>query len=125
MLKTRDGALEAVAISKSDEKYGDPTSRLVAFGPDCKIIFSQFFADAKRVLFTEERLGAQPILFVTAYRPGGSGAGFDHILLAYGGEMFAEDGLQPLAPMRLTHGNMDGIFVGDLGRGRGPRPDVG
>jgi hypothetical protein len=34
--------------------------------------------------------------------------------------MYADDGLEPLAPMPLGHSNMDGIFVGDLGRGRGP-----
>ena len=34
--------------------------------------------------------------------------------------MYADDGVEPLAPMPLGHSNMDGIFVGDLGRGRGP-----
>ncbi|MEO5773340.1 MAG: hypothetical protein ABIQ32_04385 [Sphingomicrobium sp.] len=119
-LKVRDGTLEAVAVSKSDEKYGDPESRLVVLGLGCNVIFSQRFDDATKVLFSEKRLGEQPILFVTAFRPGGSGAGFDHALLAYGGEMFPQDGVQPLAPMSLKQGNMDGIFVGDLGRGRGP-----
>ena len=120
VLKLRDGTLEGVAISKSDERYDDPVSRILVLGSDCEVMFSQRFEDATKVLFSEERLGEQPVLFVTAFRPGGSGAGFNHLLLAYGGEMFAEDGVQSLAPVSLNQGNMDGIFVGDLGRGRGP-----
>jgi hypothetical protein len=119
-LTVRNGTLEAVAVSKSEAWKGDPASRMVVLGPDCKPVFSQRFEDATKVLFSGERLGEQPILFVTAFSPGGSGAGFDHTLLAYGGEMFAEDGVRPLAPMSLNQGNMGGIFVGDLGRGRGP-----
>lgn len=120
ILKVRDGALEAVALSKSDEKYGDPASRMMVLGWGCKVVFNQRFDDATKVLFSEERLGYQPVLFVTAFKPGGSGSGFEHALLAYGGNRFADDGVQPLAPMVLTHSNMDGIFVGDLGNRRGP-----
>ena len=119
-LKVLNGTLEAVAVSKSDEKYGDPVSRMIVLASDCNVVFTQRFEDATKVLFSEERLGKQPLLFVTAFRPGGSGAGFDHILLAYGGDLFPEGGVQQLAPMSLNQGNMDGIFVGDLGHGRGP-----
>lgn len=119
-LKVRNGTLEAVAVSTSDAWKGDPVSRMMVLGQDCNPVFNQRFADATKVLFSEQHLGEQPILFVTAFSPGGSGAGFDHTLLAYGGEMFAEEGVRPLAPMSLNQGNMGGIFVGDLGRGRGP-----
>lgn len=119
-LNVRNGTLEAVAVSKSDAWKGDPVSKVLVLGRNCEPVFSQRFEDATKVLFSEQLLGKQPILFVTAFVPGGSGAGFDHTLLAYGGEMFAEDGVLSLAPMSLNQGNMDGIFVGDLGRGRGP-----
>jgi hypothetical protein len=120
VLKVRDGTLEAVAVAQPDAKHMWPGSRMMVLGSDCKAIFSQRFQDAARVMFTKERLGDQPLLFVTAFKAGGSGCGYDHALLLYGGQMFAEDGVQPLAPMLLTHSNMDGIFVGDLGRTRGP-----
>jgi hypothetical protein len=120
ILKVRNGNFEALAVSKSDEKYGDPMSRMLVLQSDCKLVFSQGFDDATKVLFSEQKLGTQPFLFITAFSPGGSGAGFSHTLLGYGGQMFAEDGVQPLAPMSLNQGNMDGIFVGDLGRRRGP-----
>jgi len=119
-LKVDNGTLKAVAVSKSDEKYGDPVSQIMVFNSNCRIVFSQRFEDATKLRFSEERLGQQPILFVTAFRPGGSGSGFDHTLIAYGGDLFPEDGVRALAPMSLNQSNMDGIFVGDLGRGRGP-----
>lgn len=122
MLKVRNGTFEAVAVSKADENFGDPASRVLVLGRNCGTIYSQRFQDATKVLFSEGRLGKQPFLFVTAFRPGGLGAGFSHALLALGGQMFAEDGVQPLAPVSLNQGNMDGIFVGDLGRGRGAGP---
>ena len=120
ILKVRDGTLEALAVSKSDQKYGDPESRMMVLGSDCNVIFAHHFQDATNVLFSETRLGEQPILFVTAFQPGGSGSGFPHLLLAYGGDLWSADQVQSLAPTPLNQGNMDGIFVGDMGRGRGP-----
>ena len=122
-LKVRDGTLEAVAVAKSNaiaDMHADTGARMVVLGRACKILFEQQFPDAAKALFSEERLGGQPMLFVTAFEPGASGSGFRHMLLAYGGEMFADDGVQSLAPMDLTHGNMDGIFVGNRGHGLGP-----
>jgi hypothetical protein len=120
VLRGPNGALQAVALSRSDENDDALDSRMLIIGSNCRVMFSQRFVDAKRVLFTEGRLGVQPILFVTGFTPGGSGCGYQHTILAYGGEIFPEDGVQPIAPMLLTRSNMDGIFVGDLGRGRGP-----
>jgi hypothetical protein len=120
ILKVHNETLQAFAVSKSDERYGDPESRMVVLGSPCNVIFTQQFDDATKVLFSGARLGEQPILFVTAFRPGGSGAGFTHLLLAYGGNLWPEDNVESLAPTSLNQGNMDGIFVGDLGRRRGP-----
>ena len=117
-LKTQGGALEAVALGNPDPETS--SSRALVLGRDCKLLFEQSFDGATQIRFSEGRLGAQPFLFVTTFRQGGSGCAYEHLILAYGGEMDAEDGVQPLAPMPLGHGNMDGIFVGDLGRGRGP-----
>jgi hypothetical protein len=119
ILKLRNGTLEAIAASKVDEKYGGPVSRMMVLSSDCKIIFNQSFHDATKVLFSEKWLGKQPFLFVTAFCPGGSAANFYHILLAYNAQ-FRQDGVESLAPTLLSHSNMDGIFVGDLGHGRGP-----
>lgn len=119
-LKARDGTLEAASVREPDEPdAGTPSARAMVLRSDCKVMFEQRFA-ATQVRFSEGRLRRQPFLFVTTLKPGGSGCGYDHLILAYGGEMSAEDGVQPLAPMSLGHDNMDGIFVGDLGRGRGP-----
>jgi hypothetical protein len=118
-LPTRNGELEAVSLSEPDTETDPPSSRAMVLSRDCKVVFEQRF-DATQARFSEGRLGEQPFLFVTAFRPGGSGCAYEHLILAYGGENYAEDGVQPLAPMPLGHGNMDGVFVGDLGRGRGP-----
>lgn len=117
-LKARDGDLEAVSVSNPDPD--NRSSRALVIAPDCKVVFEQRFDDATQTRFSEGLLGKQPFLFVTAYSPGGSGCGYEHLILAFGGERYARDGVQPLAPMSLWHNNMDGVFVGDLGKGRGP-----
>jgi hypothetical protein len=117
-LKTRDGYLEAVSASNPDpDTY---SSRALVMGPDCQIAFEQRFDGATQTRFNEGLLGKQPFLFVTAYSPGGSGCGYQHLILAFDGERRAMDGVEPLAPMSLWHNNMDGVFVGDLGHGQGP-----
>lgn len=118
-LPTRNGALEAVSLSLPDTEAALPASRALVLAPNCGVLFERRF-DATQTRFSEGHLGQQPFLFVTAFRPGGSGCAYEHLILTYGGESSAEDGVQPLAPMPLGHGNMDGIFAGDLGQGRGP-----
>jgi hypothetical protein len=118
-LDTKDDTLEAVSVREPDTDDG-PSTRAMVLGPDCKVMFEQRFALATQARFSMGRLGPQPFLFMTAFEPGGSGCHYDHLIIPYGGEMSVEDGVQPLAPMSLGHSNMDGIFVGDLGRGRGP-----
>lgn len=49
-----------------------------------------------------------------ALSAGGSGCGLNHLIITYGDE------LQALAPAALSHDNMGGLFIGDLGGGRGP-----
>ena len=117
-LKARDGDLEAVSVINPDpDAY---SSRALVLNADCKIVFERRFDGATQTRFSEGQLGRQPFLFVTAYSPGGSGCGYGHLILAYGGERYADDGVEPLAPQSLWHNNMDGVFVGDLGGGRGP-----
>lgn len=116
-LRTRDGALEAVSVS---EPAADPPwSRVMVLGPDCRLVFERRFGWTTQARLGDGLLGTQPFLFVTAFRLGGSGCWYDHLILTYGGEMYADDGVAPLAPVPLGHSNLDGIFVGDLGRGRG------
>ena len=117
-LEIRKGALEAVSTSKAEADT--PWSRVTVFDQACKVLFERRFSDTNQARFSKGRLGEQPFLFITTFRQGGSGCGYDHLILAYGGEMYPTSNLEPLAPGPLGHGNMDGVFVGDLGRGRGP-----
>lgn len=117
-LPARDDTLEAVSVSEASSD--EPSTRVLVFGGDCKVVFQRRFSSMTQARFSEGRLGRQPFLLVTTFGPGGSACHYDHLILAYGGDLYADDGVEPLAPQALGHSNMDGMFVGDLGRGQGP-----
>ena len=116
-LKVRGGALEAISVSAANSDV--PWTRVMVFAADCKVIFERRLEGVVQARFSEGLLARQPFLLVTTFEPGGSACHYDHLILAYGGDIYPEDGREPLAPAPLSHGNMDGLFVGDLGRGRG------
>lgn len=114
-LAAKNDKFEAVSTSThGDGMFGFAAAQLAIYGSECRLLFKQTFSDATEVRFETRRLGALPLLAVTALEPGGSGNNFKHVLLAY------EGGIRPLAPMDLQHSNMGGFYVGELGRGRGP-----
>ena len=109
------GPLETYSVSRrGDGPLGYESARVVIYGTDCRVRYEQVFGDALEVHLTRAKLGDQAVLVLTAMSPGGSSIGFDHVVLGYD-----QDGVFALAPRRLTHSNMDGFHVGDLGRGRG------
>ena len=116
-LSASGGALEAVSVG--DPNADPPWTRVIVFGGRCQVNFERRFGWMTQARFSEGMLDRQPFLFVTTFGPGGSACHYDHLILAYGGRMDADDGVLPLAPMPLAHDNMDGLFVGNLGRGRG------
>ncbi|MEJ2817957.1 hypothetical protein [Caulobacter sp. CCG-8] len=109
------GPLEAYSVSRRGEgPLGYESSRVVIYAADCRILYEQVFDGALETHFTPIKLGDQSLVMSTTMSPGGSSIGFEHVLLGYD-----HDGVFALAPRRLTHSNMDGFHVGDLGRGRG------
>ena len=109
------GPLEAYSVSRrGDGPQGYESSRIVIYAADCRVRYQQVFDGALETHFTRSSLGKQPILLSTILTPGGSGDSFEQVVLGYG-----DDSVFALAPRRLTHSNMDGFHVGDLGGGRG------
>jgi hypothetical protein len=109
---------EAVSSAHpGDGPMGFVSSRVTLFGPNCSVVFDQLFPDTIETRFTDARLGKTSILLLTTFYPGGSGCGYEQIILAYGKD---EEGVRALTPMRLSHDNMDGVYVGELSRGKGP-----
>jgi hypothetical protein len=126
-LATERHSFEAVSVSNAKGQGAQalgstdaPVARIVVFGADCAKVLERRYDLTTQARFTVGRLGRQPFLFVTTFRLGGSGCGYDHLILAYGGDVYPADGVEPLAPMPLGHSNLDGVFVGDLGHGLGP-----
>jgi hypothetical protein len=110
------GPLEAYSVSrKGDGPLGYESSRVVIYAADCRVLYQQVFANTIETRLMRAKLGDQPVLVSTTMTPGGSGDGFEHVVLSYDA-----DGVFALAPLRLSHSNMDGFHLGDLGRGRGP-----
>jgi hypothetical protein len=89
-------------------------TRLLVHSSKCELLFQQEFEGTTEINLTTITLGKTPMLVATMLSPGGSGCGLYHILLAYDGYP------RIFAPTDLSHDNMGGFFVGDLGRGRGP-----
>jgi hypothetical protein len=111
-----------VAVSsarRGDGFLGFVSSQVTIYGANCAIVFDQRFSDTVQTRFTNTKLGKQPILILTTFEPGGSGCGYEQIILAYGTTADA-GGVRVVSPMRLTHSNMDGVYVGNLGHGKGP-----
>jgi len=107
--------LEAFAVSRrGDGMLGYESSRLEVFDEACRRLHLQVFDASTETRLATGRLGDLPILVATALRPGGSGCGYEQVVLGF------EDSLFALAPRRLDHSNMDGFFIGDLDGGRGP-----
>lgn len=117
VLDRKAGPLEAYSVSRKGEngQLGYDSARVVVYAADCQVMHQQLFDGAMEAHFTLTRLGDLPILVATAMTAGGSGDGFQEVVLAYD-----DDGVFALAPARLQHSNMDGFHVGDLGGGRGP-----
>lgn len=113
--------LEAVtyATTSSDPpEVAHTSSRGVVYGAGCRVVFSQMFDQAMSSRFSRAALGQQSFLVLTAFYAGGSGCGYRHVVLKVNTEY--PGGLIAMAPMDLSHSNMDGFYVGDLGaRGLG------
>lgn len=96
--------------------FGVSQTELRVWRSDCVPVLRRSFAQASLLRFEEARLGDQPLLHIVARYPGGSGERFRHHLLV----LDPSSDPQELAPGDLSHSNMGGFFVGDLGDGRGP-----
>lgn len=115
-LHLRSGDLEAVSTSiPGNGPLGFAASRVVIYGPGCRVVFKHRFPDTIQTRFSESRLGDLPVLILTTFEPGGSGCGYGHTILGYDGSR-----VRVLNRMQLGHSNMDGFYVGDLGGRRGP-----
>jgi hypothetical protein len=121
ILRGRAVTYEAVSVS---QRLGSPYRRLhgrmVVFGPHCARLFAHDFGDGWEVRFQIARMGGEPVLLATGITPGASGDDYTHVLLGYGRRLreIAPIPLPTSAPLRTS--NLGGIFVGNLGRGRGP-----
>jgi hypothetical protein len=114
----RDGQqpLQVYAVSHrgEDGPFGYVSSRLVIYGADCSVRHLQMFDGAVETHFKAAKLGERSVLVVTTMYPGGSGVGYEQVILGY--DAFS---VYALAPERLRYSNMDGFYLGDLGGGRG------
>jgi hypothetical protein len=88
-------------------------TRLLVHSPRCELLFEQEFEGTTEVKLTTLSLDNTPFLIASTLSPGGSGCGISHLLLSYDGSPV------PLAPSNLGHDNMGGLYVGDLGPGKG------
>jgi hypothetical protein len=117
---SRPTELEAVSTRlPGDGMDGFVSSRVTIYAPDCDIVFSQLFSGTEKTLFTDARLGPQQVFLLTTYEPGGSACHYEQIILTYGSRD-DDEGVRVVTPARLDHSNQDGLYVGDLGHGRGP-----
>ncbi len=93
---------------------GIAATRLLIHSPACEPLFAEEFEGTTEIKLTLVRLAKTPFLVASVLSPGGSGCGLNHVLISYDGEPRA------FAPAALGHDNMGGLYVGDLGHGRGP-----
>ncbi len=104
----------AVSHRGEDGPFGYDSSRVVIYDAACGVRHLQVFDGAVETHFRSAKLGDQSVLVATVMYPGGSGVGYEQVILGY--DTFS---VYALAPERLRYSNMDGFYLGDLGGGRG------
>lgn len=114
-LRGHQSNYEAVSVSRRLSGGRDALAgRMIVYGRHCVQLFERRFGDAWEVRFQTARLGAESVLLATAVRPGASESGYVQLVLGYGRS------LCDLSPIPLDNGDTGGLYVGDLGSGRGP-----
>jgi hypothetical protein len=119
-LRSRDSASRNRAVIVTTHQVsglgpGDIADMRLSIQSDrCEPLLEQEFEGTQKIRLKLVQISNTPFLVVSEFKLGGSGCGIDHMLISYDGTPRA------WAPADLGHDNIGSLFMGDLGRGRGP-----